>query len=264
MLHSTLLAALLPPDILDQVLTVAGYPAVTLFIMIESMGIPFPGETMLLLASFYASTTHHLQLPLIIFWATLGAVLGDNLGYLIGRTGGRSFVQRFGHYFFVKPHHLAHAERFFEKHGGKTVFLGRFTAILRTWSAFLAGVHHMPWRVFLFYNASGGILWAILYGLLGFYAGHFFHNNFARVEQLANTLGWATAGLIVIVVIALVLLVRWRSQRCLRQSATTSDNQEKLQSSWPDEKDQEDQDNVLPAVIEETQSQYSGESRDSC
>src|SRR5579875_2147317 len=151
------LAALITLQTLQAALDTLGYPAVTLFIMIESMGIPFPGETMLLLASFYAAINHHLQIPIVIACAALGAIIGDNLGYWIGRTGGRALVSRYGRFAFIKPEHIERAERFFEKHGNKTVFFGRFFAILRAWAAFLAGVNHMPWRTFLLYNAAGGI-----------------------------------------------------------------------------------------------------------
>src|ERR1700681_4710293 len=140
--HAMPLAALISVQTLQNLLGAIGYPAVTLFIMIESTGIPFPGETMLLLASFFAATSHQLQIPIVIACAAVGAIIGDNLGYLAGRTGGRALVLRYGKYIFLKPHHLDYAEKFFEKHGDKTVFLGRFVAILRAWSAFLAGINH--------------------------------------------------------------------------------------------------------------------------
>src|SRR6266550_6432092 len=176
------LAALISLATLQNALNNFGYAAVILFIMIESSGIPFPGETMLLLASFYAGTNHQLQIPIVIACAAAGAIIGDNLGYLAGRTGGRALVQRFGKYVFLKPEHLDYAEKFFAKHGDKTVFFGRFVAVLRAWAAFLAGVNHMKWRTFLIYNAAGGIVWAIIYGTLGFFAGRIFHDNFAKVE----------------------------------------------------------------------------------
>jgi membrane protein DedA with SNARE-associated domain len=206
--HSTVLAALISVQTLQNILSVIGYPAVTLFIMIESSGIPFPGETMLLLASFFAATSHQLAIPIVIACAAVGAITGDNLGYLAGRTGGRALALRYGKYIFLKPHHLDYAGKFFEKHGDKTVFLGRFVAVLRAWSAFLAGINHMPWRKFLIYNAAGGIVWAIVYGTLGFVAGRFFHDNFAAVERIARTLGWIGAGLVVAFAVAAFILLR--------------------------------------------------------
>jgi membrane protein DedA with SNARE-associated domain len=208
--QSYVMASFIPLQILQQALVTFGYPAVLLFVMIESTGIPFPGETMLLLAAFYASVDHHLNIVLVIACAALGAILGDNFGYYIGRAGGHPFVERFGRYFFVKPRHLNYAERFFVRHGGKTVFFGRFVAILRIWAAFLAGMHHMHWRSFVVYNAAGGILWATLYGTLGYIAGRVFHDNFAEIEHLAQTLGWVTGSIIIAVVVIAVLIVRWR------------------------------------------------------
>jgi membrane protein DedA with SNARE-associated domain len=136
--------------------------------------------------------------------------MGDNIGYLIGRTGGRALVQRFGRYIFLKPEHLDRAEKFFARHGDKTVFFGRFISVLRAWSAFLAGVNHMPWRSFLFYNAAGGIVWAIVYGLLGYFAGRYFKNNFAQVETIARTLGWAGAAAVVLGIILAIIIYRLR------------------------------------------------------
>ncbi|HYT37850.1 MAG TPA: DedA family protein, partial [Ktedonobacteraceae bacterium] len=132
------LAALISLATLQNALNNFGYAAVALFIMIESSGIPFPGETMLLLASFYAAVSHQLQIPVVIACAAFGAIIGDNIGYLIGRTGGRAFIVRYGKYVFIKPEHLALAEAYFAKHGNKTVFFGRFIALLRAWAAFLA------------------------------------------------------------------------------------------------------------------------------
>ena len=220
------LAAFISLQTLQNTLNTFGYPAVTLFIMIESAGIPFPGETMLLLASFYAGTNHQLHIPIVIACAAAGAIIGDNIGYLAGRTGGRALVQRFGKYVFLKPEHLDYAERFFAKHGDKTVFFGRFVAVLRAWAAFLAGVNHMQWRTFLIYNAAGGIVWAIIYGTLGFVAGRIFHDNFAKVEQIASTIGWIGAALIVGITIGLFIFFRLRRNRHIRASLAATDTSE--------------------------------------
>ncbi|MEO8972358.1 MAG: DedA family protein [Ktedonobacteraceae bacterium] len=214
LLQSVPLAALISLQTLQNALNTFGYLAVTVCIMIESSGIPFPGETMLLLASFSAATiTPQLQIPLVIACAALGAILGDNLGYLAGRTGGRALALRFGRYVFLKPQHLDRAERFFAKHGDKTVFFGRFFSVLRAWSAFLAGINHMPWRNFLFYNAAGGIVWAIVYGTFGYVAGRVFKNNFPLVESIASTTGWIGAGFIVVVVVTIYIFYRVRHRQ---------------------------------------------------
>ncbi len=210
------LAAIIPLQTLQNALTVAGYPAVAVFVMIESSGIPFPGETMLLLAAFFAATNHTLQIPIVIASAATGAIIGDNIGYLLGRTGGRALALRYGKFIFLKREHLERAERFFAKHGNKTVFFGRFIAVLRAWAAFLAGVNHMPWGTFLFYNAAGGIIWATVYGSLGFIAGRYFHDNFTQIESIASTIGWA--GAIIIVAAAIALFVFFRLRRRKRAS----------------------------------------------
>lgn len=221
LLHEPL-AALISLETLRQALAVMGYPAVMLFIMIESSGIPFPGETMLLLASFYAAIDHQLQLPFIIACAAFGAILGDNIGYYIGRTGGRAFAERFGRYIFLKSAHLDWAERFFAKHGDKTVFFGRFISILRTWSAFLAGVHQMRWRTFLIYNAAGGIAWAVIFGTLGYLAGGLFHDDFSQVERLARTVSWIGVAVIVSAALAIFFFVHMRLKRSSARALQTA------------------------------------------
>jgi membrane protein DedA with SNARE-associated domain len=211
-------------QILQNALHSFGYPAVAFFVMIESSGIPFPGETMLLLASFYAATDKHLQIAIIIACAALGAIVGDNLGYYAGRTGGKALVERYGHFVFLKPEHMENAERFFAKHGDKTVFFGRFVAVLRAWAAFLAGVNQMRWPTFLVYNAAGGILWAIIYGLLGYYAGRFFHNNFSQVERLAGNLSLVLAAVIILVA-AVIAVTIYRRRRYKPQPKTVTEAQ---------------------------------------
>ena len=223
-LHGVMpLASIISLQTLENALHVWGYPAVTLFVMIESSGIPFPGETMLLLASFLAAIDHQLQIPLVIACAALGAIVGDNIGYIVGLKGGRPFVERFGRYVFLKPEHLDRAERFFTKHGNKTVFFGRFIAVLRAWAAFLAGVNRMHWRTFVLYNAAGGILWATIFGTLGYLAGRVFHDNFALVERLAGTLSWILGGLIVVAVIVFLVVRRLRSQKASPTSDASPD-----------------------------------------
>ncbi len=205
-----MLASLVSLQTLQDALHVVGYPAIAFFIFIECVGIPIPGETMLLLASFYAATDNRLQIPIVIACAAIGAILGDNVGYYIGYTGGRTFVQRFGRYFFVKMEHLDKAERFFIKHGAKTVFFGRFISLLRIWSAFLAGMNRMDWRTFLFYNGLGGVVWSIYVGLLGYTAGRVFHEHFDQVNRLAKTLGWLGFAIAALSVIGIVIFVRFR------------------------------------------------------
>jgi membrane protein DedA with SNARE-associated domain len=230
--HSGPLASIISLQTLQDVLDILGYPAVVLFIMIESAGVPFPGETMLLLASFYSAVDGQLQLPIIISCAAFGAIVGDNLGYFAGRTGGRALIDRYGKYLFLKPRHIARAERFFEKYGDQTVFFGRFISILRTWSAFLAGVNHMHWRNFLIYNAAGGISWAIVYGLIGYFAGRIFQYDFGAVERLARNISWGFAILVVIAAIVIFLFIR-RRRKQRKQAPKNTDVKKEEQPSLP-------------------------------
>ncbi|SRR5258708_1324179 len=209
---------------LQHALHVIGYPAVTLFVLIESAGIPLPGEVMVLLASFSAGTDGQLQLPIIIACAAAGAIIGDNIGYYIGRTGGRKFIERFGRYLLLKPQHLDKAELFFKRHGAKTVFFGRFISLLRIWAAILAGMNHMPWRTFLIYNALGGIVWACYVSLLGYLAGHVFHEHFDQVERLVKIIGWG--GLVIVIVIAASAFILYRRRRAHREEATIKKEKE--------------------------------------
>jgi membrane protein DedA with SNARE-associated domain len=202
-------------------------------VMIESFGIPFPGETMLLLASFYAGNSGKLAIPIVIACAAAGAIIGDNLGYLVGRTGGRALALRYGKFVRLTPQKLDYAQQFFEKHGDKTVFFGRFIAILRTWAAFLAGVNHMPWRKFLVFNAAGGILWATIYGILGYVGGLVLHDNFAAVERIARTIGWIGGGVIIGAAIVLFIVYRVRRSRRLRKAVDRE-----VKADAPDQEEQ--------------------------
>ncbi|GAC1685143.1 MAG: DedA family protein [Candidatus Dormibacteraceae bacterium] len=153
-----------------------GYLAVFLFIAIESTGIPFPGETMLITASIYAGHTHRLNIVLVIASSAAGAIVGDNLGYAVGRWGGYRLLRRYGRYIRLHEKRLKLGQYLFLQHGGKVVFFGRFVSILRTYAAFLAGTNRMPWWRFLLFNAAGGIVWATLFGTGAYVLGTQIHN----------------------------------------------------------------------------------------
>lgn len=161
-------AALFGSHEINDLLATYGYAAVFLIVGAESIGIPLPGETTLTLAALYAGSTHRLSIVGVIAAAAAGAIIGDNVGYLLGRAGGYRLLRRYGDYVRVDEHRVKIGRYLFERHGGKVVFFGRFVAILRIYAAFLAGTMKMAWRRFLFFNAAGGIIWALLFGL-GFY-----------------------------------------------------------------------------------------------
>src|SRR5207248_3510975 len=180
---------------LMHLLATYGYWAVLVFIAIESTGIPFPGESMLLVAAIFAGTTHRLSLPLAIVAAASGAILGDNLGFLLGREWGYRLLRRYGRALHLDERKLKLGQYLFHNHGGKVVFFGRFVAVLRAWAAFLAGTNRMRWPSFLLFNALGGIVWATVYGLGGYFLG----NN---IHRLAGPVGTITIVLAVHIIIA--------------------------------------------------------------
>ena len=148
-----------------------GYPLLFLLVMAESGGVPVPGETALIAGAVLASQGH-LRIEVVIPLAATAAIVGDNLGYLIGRKGGRWLLQRPGRFHRQRAQVLETGEPFFERHGPKAVFFGRFLLGLRVWASWLAGATHMPWRSFAFWNACGGICWATGVGLIAYFLGH--------------------------------------------------------------------------------------------
>ncbi len=138
--------------------------------MAESGGVPVPGETALIIGGVLASGGK-LQIELVIAVAALAAIVGDNIGYLIGRKGGRWLLERPGPFHRQRQQVLAMGEPFFERHGPKAVFFGRFVLGLRIWASWLAGATHMRWRTFFLWNALGGICWATGVGLAAYFLG---------------------------------------------------------------------------------------------
>jgi len=187
-------------------LTSMGYPGIAAIVGLESAGLPLPGETTLLAASYLAATGH-LSLPLVIASATLGAVVGDSVGYFVGRKGGRRFLERYGRYVGITHKKLAKADGHFVRHGGKTVFFGRFVAVLRILAGPLAGASNMPYRRFLAANIAGAVAWASTMGTLGFFFGK-------PVAAFLSQLGiWALVALAVFLILRFVLGRRWSNRR---------------------------------------------------
>jgi membrane protein DedA with SNARE-associated domain len=150
---------------LQHIVSSHGYLAVGLTVGLESMGLPLPGETILVLAALYASATHGLDIWGVIGAATAGAVIGDNIGYLIGRRVGYRLLLKHGPKIGIGDDKIKLGQYLFLKHGVKAVFFGRFVAVLRILAALLAGINCMCWRRFLIANALGGVIWASIFGL---------------------------------------------------------------------------------------------------
>ena len=185
---------------LDSLLATYGYLAVFVFVGVESIGVPVPGETMLVTAAIYAGTTGRLSIFWVIVASSAGAILGDNIGYAIGRTGGYRLVKRYGRYIRLEENRLRLGQYLFDKHGSKVVFFGRFVSVLRIFAAFLAGVNRMHWRTFLIFNAAGGIIWSTLYGIAAFLLGKQLLQLSGRVD-----LGLAIVGVAVIITVIVFL-----------------------------------------------------------
>jgi membrane protein DedA with SNARE-associated domain len=182
----------------------AGTVYVALFVLIaaESSGAPVPGETALIAAGVLASRGD-ARIEFVIALAALAAILGDNVGYAIGRSGGRRLLERPGLLERRRHQILEHGEPFFARHGPPAVFLGRWVAGLRIAAAWLAGINRMPWRRFLFWNALGGMVWAVTVGLLAYWLG-------PPAEKIFRTVGIVGVTLAVVAVLGFVL---WRRLR---------------------------------------------------
>ena len=174
-----------------------GLPLLFTVILLESFGIPLPGETALIAFGILASQGNY-SIVWVIVVAAAGAIIGDNLGYwLIGRLGGRELFERWGPLRRYSERFLPASERLMKRHGGKVVFFGRFITVLRYTAAWAAGIGRMEWWRFLFWNAAGGICWAIAVGLVAYYSGH------AAADAIQRYGIYAAGG------IALALVIGW-------------------------------------------------------
>jgi membrane protein DedA with SNARE-associated domain len=183
------------------------YGLILLFgaVAIESAGIPVPGETALVTAAFLASQGHY-SIVAVIAVAAAGAIVGDNIGYWIGREGGRKLLERWGPVRRYADKALPPAERFFQKHGAKAVFFGRFIAFLRVTAAWLAGISRMTWWRFLIWNAAGGILWAIAISLLAYEFGK------AAGDAVSRYGLFAVGAIAVLVVVGFFVMRFWKKR----------------------------------------------------
>jgi membrane protein DedA with SNARE-associated domain len=172
---------------------------------LESMGIPSPGETALVAAAILASQGK-LQIWLVILIGITSAIVGDNAGYLLGRRFGRTVFMAPGPFLHRRVQSIRYGDKFFKRHGPKAVFLGRWIALVRFATAWLAGINRMPFRLFFFWNALGGITWGITYGLVGYFGGH------AAAHVLAQA-GLVGLGVMVAMFVGAYLLIRRRERR---------------------------------------------------
>jgi membrane protein DedA with SNARE-associated domain len=191
-------------DVLRALLVHYGYWAVAVTLVLENAGLPLPGETMLLLASFLAYSEHVLRLPGLILVGVIAATLGDNIGFLIGHRGGRRFLEKYQHIFRIKQSTLRHAEAVFQRYGAITIFFARFVFGLRMIAGPLAGVLRMPWNKFAVYNFLGASLWVSL--MCGI--GYFFGQHWQRLITLFRRID-----ILIAVLAVLLILYIWRRYR---------------------------------------------------
>ncbi len=194
-------AAIFSTHTLDNLLGEYGYAAIFVFVMIESLGVPFPGETMVIAAALYAGTTHRLSPWLIWAVAAVAAIVGDNIGFGIGHWGGFRLLHRYGRKIHLDEAELKVGRLVFDRHGGKVVFFGRFVSILRTYAAFLAGTNRMVYVRFLAFNAAGGIIWAGIYAIGFYYLG-------SGLKRVRGPVDYGIGALAALIVIGFIVWTR--------------------------------------------------------
>jgi membrane protein DedA with SNARE-associated domain len=182
------------------IVDVVGYPAALLGILIESIGVPFPGEALLFAAAAWAASRHH-SIVLVLLLAFLGSTAGADIGYVLGFRGGRPFVERFGNVFHIRPEHIARAELFFARYGDRAILAGRFVLGMRSWGSMLAGMSRMPFWRFQLMSAVGGLAWAVVVGVAGYLLG----SNLSLLQAIVRGIG--LGGLLVLAMIGVILVV---------------------------------------------------------
>jgi len=179
-----------------------GYVLLALLVGLEGLGIPLPGE-MALVTSAALAARGHLSITGVVVTTIVAAICGDNGGYWIGRKGGLAVIERYGTYLHIRDSHLTRAHAFFEKHGSKTVFIGRFFALLRVFAAVLAGASRMRYRTFVVWNAAGVVAWTATFATLGYLFGR-------HLPMLQRHIGGATLAAVLLLALVAVLMLWWR------------------------------------------------------
>ena len=194
-------------DLLRGLLIEYGYWAVALALLLENAGIPVPGETILLMASFLAYSEHALQLRWLILVGTIAATLGDNLGFALGHYGGRPLMERYQSFFRIRPETIQRGEKLFARYGPVTIFFARFVFGMRIIAGPLAGALRMSWKKFLLYNFLGALLWVSVISSAGFLFGRHWQ-RFAHDLKIFD--------IAIAAVVALVVGIWWWRNRRTR------------------------------------------------
>jgi len=215
----TLVAAATPhlPGVLhalEPTLNNYGYLAIAGLVLIEDFGVPVPGETVLILGAVYAGSGR-LSIVLVVLLGFLGAVVGDNIGFALGRFGGRRLVERWGRYILLTPQRLDKATAFFERHGGKVITIARFVEGLRQANGIVAGTTGMHWAKFLAFNALGAALWVGAWSAVGYFSGN-------HITTIYNTASQYSTYLAIAVAVAIIALIVRQLVRHRRRTAPES------------------------------------------
>ena len=192
-------------DFLRDAVVQYGYWAVGLALLLENAGIPVPGETILLLASFLAYSEHDLRLPWIMIVATIAATLGDNLGFALGSYGGRPLLGRYQSFFRIQKSTIERGEQLFARYGAATIFFARFVFGMRIVAGPLAGVLRMPWKKFAVFNFLGAAVWVSVISSVGYLFGR----HWDKLESVMKRFDVVVA----IIVVLLAIYLWWRGRR---------------------------------------------------
>ncbi len=189
-----------------------GNVVVALVVGLECIGLPLPGETLLIAASVYAGTTQHLNISFVILSASAGAIAGQTAGYGLGWAFGHRLLRRYGHHVGLNTRRLAYGRALFRRHGEKVVIISRFVVVLRTLAALLAGANRMRWDTFMIANVAGSVAWSAIYGVGAYYLGH-------EAKQLAGPAAIGICAAVGAGLLATWVIARRQEQRIVRQSA---------------------------------------------
>jgi len=196
---------------LSALVAVYGYAAVFGLIFAESLGVPAPGEGILVVTALIAARTHRLDIAGVIATAAVAAFLGTSLGYLLGRAAGLPLLARYGGYIGLSPARQRLGQYLFLRHGAKIIFFGRFIAFLRAFEGILAGVNRMPWRRFFLFNALGAVAWTTSFGLCAYVFGRAF-------IHLSRPIGLAAVVLVGLGLVASIFWVRSQEEVLQREA----------------------------------------------
>jgi membrane protein DedA with SNARE-associated domain len=200
------------PHHLIELLHTYGYSVLAIVIGLECVGLPLPGETVLIASAVLAGTTHQLNIGLVVLFASLGAIIGQAAGYWIGWGVGFRLLRRYGHYIGLTNRRVAFGRALFRRHGVKVIIVSRFVVLLRTIAGLLAGANHMPWPRFMVANIVGSVVWAGLYGFGAYALGH-------EAKHVAGPVGIAIGVIAVAALLVAWLYVRRQEHALLRGKA---------------------------------------------